>query len=847
MSGTLATYQGFPCRDVRFRRTRGWRADTTTLLLFAVDFPQGFEFVTPGPGQLADPPPRTRVDPDLSGIEGAPAARRPRPVPRARRLEFSGALVLAEVDREGKRYLVEVEPLYVIGLETVKRDAGGRASVVQVRLVDARYFYSRGFLRRWSFNRTDGAGLPAPDSLKPDGSLFTLGEVAQEVAQDLFGTPQLARYPQAWDQARPEVELPRFGSATAALARLSQEHGAAELCLNLDGSVALWEPGLGAVGYAPDGAGAENTQALPPELLLFLRGAGQTQGVEATYPPDYVLVVGGLRVATVRVDELDPVLVIDDAPIPLTEETVRTLTGGKFGLEWLHGFVLAPQAYQGDVDLDPRVTALLREQAYRLWRIPDVQRELPEPNQEDPGQGPLVTQGPNARLLPLRPRAETAGGKRLPIRIEAYRFASVHRAMAGSKQSEQIATIRRQLRELKRAIREHAFRRAEPDPWSGLEVSYGFYGSRVGSRLLYALSGAKHEGVSFEQFQGMLAQARVLKRAAEISPGLAGQYQAQLAQLYGIDAEQGGTTQALFELAQEVAEFEEEVFESRGLLEDPAREARQRADELRARVRDQLRAIARQREQQATRTRLSAAKRFQAQTAVFVRNLPRDTDPGARVYSAELGIVETSDLSGHVAEEGVPVAEATSFVPKSPLVTFGAVLRPKPEPPGARPVTGAPAAQGETMIPDVLSDRESYYVAAFQRVGQGRVGPLPVGQVPAGEGVVLQRPDLVELVPLESPSNRGTLDATAQELAQGLVTRPDTVEGAKRSVARPWPVNCDGVVSGVEIAMRPGGKGFVTTVYTGSEARALYPLGRTRVRPRRPERSDAAEREGLTP
>mgnify|MGYP001565482610 CR=1 FL=1 len=110
-----------------------------------------------------------------------------------------------------------------------------------------------------------------------------------------------------------------------------------------------------------------------------------------------------------------------------------------------------------------------------------------------------------------------------------------------------------------------------------------------------------------------------------------------------------------------------------------------------------------------------------------------------------------------------------------------------------------------------------------------------------------QRPDLVELVPLEGGNNKGALDETARAVAEGVFGRPDRVEAAKYSVARPWPVNTDGVVAGVEIAMRPNGKGFVTTIHVGSDAPAIKPLDRTRVRVRRGAASDGAAREGLLP
>ncbi len=863
MSGTVATYQGFPCRDVRFRRTRGFRADTSSVLLFAADFPQGFEFVTPSPGDLTRLQIRSLGQPDLSAIrgqrrrqgQGLRRRRRPRLLARQRKLDFAGALVLAEVDRAGKEYLVVVDPLFCVSLETVKRNANGRVAIVRARLVDARFFYSHGFLRRWSFNRTDGEANYSGDSVKEDGEPFSLSEIAKEVATSLFLTPSLSRYPEDWDETKPEVEYPRFSSATGAMVRLTQEHGTADLCLCLDGSVALWEPGQGKIGYAPEGKGAGNTQDFPRGLLVYLRGTGQTRGVEATYPPDFVVVVGGLRVATIQIDELDPVLVIDNEPIPLNEETVRKLTTGKYGLPWLNKFVLAPQAYQNDVALDPRVVLLLREQAYRLWRLPKVERELEPsaagaPRSGSPSarkQGPIRVKGPNAHLLPLRARAEQVAGKRLPVRIDSYRFASVHRAMAPSREMQKIGTIRKQLADLKRQIQAQAHKGAKPNPWLSSEAFYGFQDKYVTPRLLYAITGARTHGVSYEQFQGMLSRARLLDRISEVSPGLAAQYGAQLSELFGIEQELGGVSRGLFELAKEAVEFEKKVAESRGAFETPDEEARERASDLRKRVQDELRAIDRQREEQKTRSRTGAQKRVKEQTAVFVRNLPRRVDPGARVYSAELGVVQTSDLCGHVAEEGVPVAEATSFVPRSPLVTFGAVLRPKTDGGSGRPVTGSSRAATQTAVPEVLSDTESYYTASFRRTAPGRAEQIELSAVPKGQGIPVSRPDLVELVPLEGESNRGKLDETALAFARGLFKKPEKVEAAKYSIARPWPGNCDGVVSGVEIALRPSGKGFVTTIVTGSESETLSPLGRTRVRVKRGGPSDAAAREGLLP
>lgn len=872
MSGTLATYQGLPVRDVRFRRTRGTRADTTMVVFAAEDFPEGFSFATPDPGQLVRATTVARLD--LRQLRGPPAPARP--LPRPRRLEFSGSLVMAEVDRSGREYVVVIDPLYCVSVETIRRSSDGTVALVVARLVDERYFYAQGFIRRWSFNRTDGSGSYSKDSVKPGGEPFSLAEVGNDVAQHLFGNPVLAKTPDKWKEWRPVLELPRFAPAAAALTKLAQEHGAGELCLDMDGSVALYPPGEGRVGYAPGGKGAGNPGDFPEGLHLDLKGAGQSRGIEATYPPDYVLVVGGLRVATVRMDDLDPVLDVDGTIVPLTEQTVRKLTGDRFGLEWLCQFVLAPQAYQNEIGLAPRVVALLREQAFRLWRIPGVEIEEPFQEAPAPARSPLVSglndgepaddpviarlrretagqpnraKGPNAHLLPLRDRAETSAGRRLPVRVDTYRFASAHRAMGGSEEASAVAQALRELRRLREEIKRAAKRLGKRDPFDGSSLYFGFdtrYMTAPELQGLLKTLGLRH--VSSEQFHRAINHLRAIDRIREVDEGHAAEYERSIRQLYEIEGAAGGPGPALFDLANEVVTFERKAAETRSWDEPLDEEAREQAGLLRRRIQDELRALDRQVEANRQRTRVGATPQATPNTAVFVRNLPRQLDPDARVYSAELGVIQTSDLSGHVAEEGVPTAETTSFVPKSPLVTFGAVVRPRIDASRGRVATGGTrTGKLETRIPEALGDEESYYTAAFRRLGQGRAEQVELGAIPPGQGVPVERPDLVELVPLEGGSNKASLDKTAMTIAEGLFDRPDKVEQAKYSIARPWPVNCDGVVAGVEIAMRPSGKGFVTTIHTGSEAPKLAPLGQTRVRVRRGQPSDNAAREGILP
>ncbi len=698
-------------------------------------------------------------------------------------------------------------------------------------------------LRRWSFNRTGLDGRYRADSLKEDGSPYSLAEVVGTVAQSLFDQPQLARVPASWSEQSPEAELRPFGQARAALLRLARGFGAPEATLDLEGRLGLWRQGEGRVGW-----GQGNQRPFPPELLLYRQGTGQGEGTEAAYPPDWIVVVGGKRVASVQLDDLEPVLVIDGEPVPLDERVLRRLTRGKHGLEWLAAFVLVPQAWQNDVAVRPEVIQLFREQAWRLWRIHGVEQDadakVPEEVIHDfiSGQRQATRDarttlpGPNAHLLPLLPRAETRGGRRLPVKVETYRFASAQIAMAPSAEQQAIAKTQQRLRDLRRRIEAAATTRGKPSPWQQSEW-FALFSERYASpKTLWSfVEKVQSAGVSYGEFMDHFQRARLLDRIQEAAPGLASSYDQELTKLFGVEGELGGLGPELWELAKELVAFEKQAAEQRSALESVDSELEDQAEALKDKVAATLRKVAQKRDQQRRRTRAGAGrKKLQPQHAQFLRNLPRKTDPHASLVSAELGIVRTGELSGHVKDPGVPVAEATTFVPKSPLVTFGAVVRPRLN--TRRPVTGsAPAA---------LSDCETFYTAAFRRVRQGVVQAVPLDSVPEGHGVVVQRPDLVELVPLEGAGNREALNRTAEDLARELARGPDLTRGGFFVIARPWPVECNGVVSGVEIRLRPGGKGFLTTVYLGSEAQPQLGVGSTRERGRGLELSDAAARKG---
>jgi len=220
----------------------------------------------------------------------------------------------------------------------------------------------------------------------------------------------------------------------------------------------------------------------------------------------------------------------------------------------------------------------------------------------------------------------------------------------------------------------------------------------------------------------------------------------------------------------------------------------------------------------------------------------------------ELGIFRVSELPGHVRHpDGAvgrfvtsPTVTGGEFIPKPVRVIFGAKLRPRLDVSPGRPVTQEAPRPGDNHVPEILSDEESWFTSAFTRARRGVAEPVEVDDLVRRQLVTVRRPDLVELIPMRAEGNSGRLEKTAYEIAVSHFSAPDKTETQRLVVARPWYVNPDGKVAGVQIKMRPGGKGFETTIYTGKSVAEIKP-GRTRVRPiaREGQPSDAAEREGL--
>lgn len=850
--GTFCSFQGHPVSRCTFVLARGYQSSQSTIEVnVSTDQPIAVDPANLG-AIFAQSVRGTRA----ASVAGAPVAR-----PALRhKFEGAGFLVMEEVVG-GKAYTVQVGPLFVIRAEEVRRPDGSPVGRVRLTLEDVRYLWSRGLLARWSINRRRPDGSFALDSTKPGGDPFSRGEVAQLIVGALPGKPRLAAYPGAWDLDRLPLELPRFGAAVNALQSFVNRAGLEPPCLRFDGSVALHAPGDGKVAAAKDGIGPNAVDIVGH--VLDKDGTGRGRVVEPVFAEEFVLVVGGERIATVALDDWQPVLVLPgNRVVPLDEAAVRQLTKGKFGLEWLKAFVLRPTAYQHHPDLPPEVGDLFADQAWQLFRMPGVELEV------NGARAP----GPNAHLLPMRPCAEVVNGRRAPAIVEAYSFTTQHVKLAGTPAEQELAAVRREIAAL-RASAPGLSGTIELGPNGEIKAKPQLHAGdvfiRAGEEQLL-----NSRGVTLTELDEALTRAREI---AQYEPAAGGKAFAKALtdltkkQIEGEEAIGGPAGRSeVFEAALLILEAEKELRDEAGFLTESFTDARLvgalnaredmrqalisritpllvRADQERAEQKDRI------------ETTGSAAAHAEAFGVVVLSNrpvldnAPRPIDTGARIVDSEAGIVRTSGLAGWVAPNGAADPSYAKFVPRAVRVRFGVVIRPQVDvPPTPATDTSGTAPSNATtfenagrnllrraldrarraappidpggghhIVPEVLSDQGTYYTRAFRRTARATVEVVPIDSVPLERAVKLDHPDMVELVPLEGDSNLADLDRQAETLARERANVPDVVTTTRVLFGRPWPVNPDGVVSSVTITMRlkDGAPcGFETLVTTGTTA-----------------------------
>ena len=918
---------------VSWRRARGFQASISSLDFLVDKWPSGLQVATLQPGDLNKKVPAAPVSAAIKAARGD-CGRRTLEMPKA--LGPIGSLAIAYVDRDGTAFTVPVTPCFVTRVETLKWYEVDKRAVLRLYFADARYLLARGFPPRWSFNRQDAYGGLAHDSLKPDGTAFTLADVARELVGSLPMGLKLGNTPKAW-AGTPEVNFAPGAPAIAGMAQLTRDFGTVPPCLDLSGHLSFYEPGVGKLGFG-DAVKPGNTRDFPKGYQPNATGTEQGFTVEPTYRPEYVIVFGGPRFATVAVDDCEPVLEDDEGNLePISEELIRRLTGDRFGLRWLHEWVLNDDTLRSHPAIPDPVVELIREQAYLLYRVPGVEVDtsvslVDESGKPIPGRfvrGP----GPNAHLLPVLPRAERTGGRRMRPAAETFKFGPVHYSSRKGQTEEELQAeqIDLQMAQLRERIQVLAAKQNQSNPWHNPQVNR--LGSEVVSGLRFAVNELVEEdvalAVSKEQFFSLLRSARIAERAKLVDEKLAQLYQAASlrkwelvdvfhpepgwAPLYKLclqiaaaevelEEREGNVDFALrkgagfvatvadlvsspLQLFDEIAGFLEEtitgdpsgrsgidpILERRraaaqARLGRTRSEAFEESPDLNQALTDQIKtaalAVVSLRRQRERETRLGINPAGTSTPIIGFTNywrtgegeddFERHVDPGARVIDAERGLFRLSYLPGHLRDEGVPSADASSFVPKPVRFVFGTKLRPRtdtPPPPAYRVRTTGSDGSGPATP---QFDEEGYYASWWQRTGAGdlvRVDPSRLSDADRKrirqQALVVRQPSLVELIPLEGTSNRVDLDSQARALAEAAFKGTDKVESAAWTLARPFPVNCDGLIAGVVVRSRAEGKGFETVVEVGDAPLRTNPM-RTTTRPVVDDGArEAAEKSGL--
>lgn len=494
--------------------------------------------------------------------------------------------------------------------------------------------------------------------------------------------------------------------------------------------------------------------------------------------------------------------------------------------------------------------------------------------------------GPNAHLMPMLARAELSGSKRLPVTVETYTFAVRRRKLGGSGAAAKQFAALEELARLRSEIAARAAQQGNPNPFNPeprlrFGKSKRTFGDAITTPNVQKLTASSeldpeavrtmsNAGVTTGELNDFVATARTVDRIREqAGEGYAGLYENAMKERFAAEDSASGasTNGTLYDLAKKFLEAEKTANDQGG-LNDTTQEALRKLglDKLfSAEVAEAMRKLRLQKE--ATRTRGGAEGANEVQT--FFVNVARTIDGGARVVDEERGIVETSGLAGHLLDPAVhDLGHADAELHACPVrVTFGTHLRPRvdvpPLPPGAtvprartgegddEPIVEGPCPGGATVIPKVLGDEESYFLRAFQRGPSGAPVAIALDKLPADQALVIQRPDLCELVPLEGEGNVADLERQASEIAAEFFKRPAVVKSATATIARAWPVQCDGLIEEVTIQMRMKDGipcGYETVLSIGGDGQAK-PGGATRERGAAALRAQhaAATRERRTP
>ena len=891
--GTLATYQGFPCAELVFRRSRGYAGDRCEVTILAASFPGAFDWRAAADELAARPVLEVVADPAAAFADVPLDA-----YPIAQGLNYEGTLCMGE----DPSAVISIPGLVVTSIEVAVADDAGGPAWVRLSLADERLFWPFGVSLRWRWNELRTDGTYSRETLRTDGTPFPLEAVAREALLAVWRRPPLSRVPDSWRTTSREVVSAPFPSGQRLLSGLVALEQAADPCLELGGGVAIYKPGEGKVGYAPTLSGP-NVAEIPASVISEEEGAGLGAVEEATWPAEFLIVTGDARVATVALDAWEPVLMIDGSPFYLSEELVRFLTGGevtdtpragspgvsdrtvaggRYGLDWLRKWITLPNADLGAEGVSDSILRLFADQAWKVYRLPGAE--------EIAGGFYTGGLGRNAHLLPMLDRAETTGrGSRLPPTVYSFSWEQRRKRWNATEEQAALNIARLQMSDIRRAVdnllTSRGLGQTNPLDQSGNATTGGSASNAV-SRGLVQLKGLTigdmvggellPAGVDASTMNEALREYRKIAKLRELGQDeLAGRYERALEErIKAEDALGDGTRADAYAVAKELAGFEATAFANE-FGDGNARHA----------FKDQFGAIAKQKLSELGRKSFKARREAQSAreagrsqgtllSAVYLSNRPRQIDLGAQITAADLGVVTLSKASGWLEDPSpdkggtgtqtrapdappapidtappivdLPDPSLARFAPKPVRVLFGARVRPRVDVPGGtgadgtrergeeRPdglndatasviqqlvnATTGPGQSGD-FVPLVLGDDLTYYAAAFKRESASKVAQIPLADVPLDRALPIPR-GWVELVPLTGIGNRTALDEEARTIAEGAMSKPERVKSATYTAIGAWPVQCDGIVSSVEIRLEQADGapcGFTTRISVGGD------------------------------
>lgn len=231
----------------------------------------------------------------------------------------------------------------------------------------------------------------------------------------LPGQPRLVAFPRDLRAERPRV-VALQARPKKVLKGLLDAYGLRFSFNKGDGTASVWKPGTGEVGERRDFSGRDNDLLHRPEVGGTGIGVWSGHMIAGRHDyscrirdaPNRIQVACNRTIHTVRVDHLQPVLVIEKAneatggvdkvTLELTRETLEAEFGIPLSVpdETLLRIPFAGSAWPPDLEsVEPKWRDLLKRQMFRLWRIP---REL-------------------RRLMPILDRAErfSSGNRRPPV------------------------------------------------------------------------------------------------------------------------------------------------------------------------------------------------------------------------------------------------------------------------------------------------------------------------------------------------------------------------------------------------------------------------------------------------